>query len=533
MQSSSQVLRKALAACAAALAIAIAGAPSAGATKPVPRLHWKACADGFQCATAKVPKDYARPNAGKVRLAVVRLRAQDKDDRIGSLFVNFGGPGGTAVDTIQAVGKDLFGPLNDRYDIVGFDPRGVGQSSPSIDCAVDQERQGVYSQPYPTPQNLEVGDLVRTDQRYIDRCLKRNPRILPYVSTANVARDMNLLRAAVGDRKLSYLGFSYGTFLGATYESMFPRRTGRLVLDGALDPDQYINQPLGSLDEQTMGFERALGRFIEACAADQVACSGFGGADPLAAFDRLVARAEAAPIPAGGDHPVPVDGDDVRSAAVLGLYAKQLWPLLGAALAQGEAGDGTGLRVLTDAFYAWISDDTYDPGLDRYFTIGAVEQRYPPGLETYLQEGAQSFADYPHFWWNHGYVELAWGLYPVEPRGVFYGPFENLASNPTTLVVGTTFDPATTYEQAIRAVADLGNARLLTMSGDGHTAFGGNSPCIDAAVEAYLEQGTLPPEGTVCQQEVPFVAPESAEAQSQGAGRALRHFAVDSKPLVR
>ena len=523
---------------AGVLVVALAaGAPGASARPAaVPTLSWQECpsAPGFQCTTAKVPKDYANPGKGKIELALTRLPATDRAHRIGSLFVNFGGPGGTAVDTIQAIGKELFAPLNDRFDIVGFDPRGVGQSKPSIDCKVNQETQGIYGQPFTTPENLDVNALVHKDQTYIQRCLALNGGILPYVSTANVARDMDLLRAAVGDDKLSYLGFSYGTFLGATYESMFPTHYRALVLDGALDADGYINRPNQNLQEQSAGFERALGRFFEACAAHKDVCP-FGGDDPHAAFDDLVESLNAQPLPATGTDPRPVDGDDALAGATLATYAKQLWPVLAGALTQAAAGDGTGLRMLADAFYGRLDNGTYDPISDRYFTIGALEQRYPSSVRFYLDAGRHAWAMFDHMWWNTGYSELPYGLYPVQPRGVFYGPFRANPNAATTLVVATRYDPATPYRGSKALVADLGNARLLTMRGDGHTAYGGNSACIDATVDAYLKNLTVPAKGTVCQQEVPFAQPQAAAARaasSRNVQRILRRIDEHVTPAV-
>ena len=183
------------------------------------------------------------------------------------MFINYGGPGGTAVDTTQAVGKDLFGAVNDKFDLVAFDPRGVGQSTPSIDCKANQETQGIYSKPFTTPENLDVGALLGKDKAYIQRCISLNREILPYLSTANVARDMDGIRAAMGDAKLNYFGFSYGTFLGATYASLFPDNYRSMVLDGPVDANSYINNPSAGLREQSAGFEVELGRFFQACAA--------------------------------------------------------------------------------------------------------------------------------------------------------------------------------------------------------------------------------------------------------------------------
>lgn len=511
-------------------ALLIGAAPAAA--DPRVKLDWQDCGEGAECATAAVPRDHSEPRGRTLDLAVVRLPATDRSRRIGSLFVNFGGPGGDAVSTLKAFGRELFAGVNDRLDIVGFDPRGVGGSEGAIDCKVNQETDGVYSQPFTTPENLDVGDLVDKDAGYIERCLELNPGILPWSSTANVARDMDLLRDAVGDDKLTYLGFSYGTFLGATYASLFPHRYRALVLDGALDPDQYINRPLENLREQSAGFERGLDRFLQACAAQQNVCQ-FGGTDPWTAFDELVEQANRAPLPASGPDPRPVDGEDILAAANLVTYNKLNWGVLALGLQGAAAGDGSVLRVIADAFYGRNEDGTYSPGTDRYFTLSALEQRYRSDVDTYLKAGAHSWGLFDHFWYNSGYVELNWGLFPVRPRGVYRGPFKASRSAPTTLVVGTTYDPATPYRGAKRLVSQLGNARLLTMRGDGHTAYGGNSACIDAAVDAYLEEGTLPAEGTTCRQEVPFALPEEVQSQSAAPAAALRRSLRGVAPHVK
>ena len=179
---------------------------------------------------------------------------------------------GTRSSGLHAFGAELFADLNQRFDIVGFDPRGTGQSSNPIDCRVNQETEGLYAQPFTTPYNLDVGAWRARARGYVEACLRNNRGIFRYASTADVARDMDLLRAAVGDAKLTYLGFSYGTFLGATYASLFPHNYRALVLDGAIDPDAYINRPTETLRVQSAGFERGLDRFFQACAADQATC---------------------------------------------------------------------------------------------------------------------------------------------------------------------------------------------------------------------------------------------------------------------
>ncbi|WP_448608557.1 alpha/beta hydrolase [Geodermatophilus sp. URMC 60] len=496
-----------------------AGEPTAVPAAP---LTWAGCgataeasAAGVECATADLPMDYDEPGGARVQIAVARVPAADPADRIGSLFVNPGGPGGEFVTYLQGAGAGIFATLNQRFDIVAFAPRGVTPSTPSIDCRVDQETQGIYSVPVPTPLDIDVDAYVAKVQGYVDACVANNGEILEHVSTANVARDMDALRAAVGDEQLTYLGFSYGTFLGATYASLFPDRHRAMVLDGALDADEYINDPFSAIATQTAGFELALARFTEACAVDQVACSGFGGSDPYLAYDKLLAQADATPIPAAGytADPRPVTADDIRTVTLRLLYAKQRWGLLGAVLAETAAGDGSTVRALLDQLVYADGAST-----DRYFTIGASEQRYPQGdLDVYLDRGAESWASFPHFWSNSGYAEINYALWPAHDEDAFAGPFAVPESSSTPLVIGTTYDPATPYSGAVRLVADLGNARLLTMEGDGHTAYGGKSPCIDAATDAYLIDGALPAEGTVCQQATPFVGVEEVPTTASTA----------------
>jgi pimeloyl-ACP methyl ester carboxylesterase len=532
--------RRALVAMAAGALIAVV-APAAGAHQPGPKpptLDWQPCgeAQNIVCATATVPLDYDKPNGATIDLHLAKSPATDPDPshHLGSMFFNFGGPGADAAIYLELFGADLWPTLNQRYDIIGMDPRGVGQSEPSIDCKANQETEGIYSQPFTTPDNLDPKALVAKDQKYINKCISLNKTILPHVSTANVARDMDLLRRSLGENKLNYFGYSYGTFLGSTYASLFPKNYNRMVLDGPVDATDYINDPLSDLSAQSDGFERALGRFFQACAVDQYACHEFGGKDPWDAYDQLVDRANETPIPAGGPDPRPVDGDDINFAAIGEIYAKQAWGELAEALDLAARGDGTEIRRLVDESYGLLDDGTYDPGSDRYFTIGAVEQRYPKAnVPLYLQLGKRSWSEHDHTWWNNGYVELNYGLWPIHDTDAFAGPFRIPSSSPTPLVVATTYDPATPYRGAKSLVRDLGNARLITMRGDGHTAYGGNSACIDAAVDAYMFSGTLPAAGTKCTQDTPFERFDPAPAAKSLAVRTLIDLRprLHSKPL--
>jgi pimeloyl-ACP methyl ester carboxylesterase len=492
----------------------------------VPQLSWSACHDGFECATATVPKDYKDPGAGTVDLPVIRKAATDTSQRIGSLFLNPGGPGGSGVGFLAAAAGD-FADLNARFDLVSWDPRGVGASAPAIRCLTDAEADARNARPFTTPQNLRTGDWVSDAALYDARCVARNPGTLPYVGTGSTARDLDLLRAAVGDAKLNYLGYSYGTALGATYASLFPGRARALVLDGAVDRRSYFTDPLSGSYDQTASMERELGRFFARCAAQQAVC-GFGGSDPRGAFDQLVAQLQATPLVATDGRPV--TGDTARLAAILAMYSPDLWPLLanGSKLAQHGVGDL--LQILADAALGRDANGHYDGSADQFFAIQGVDGAWPKNPSIYDREGRRAAPDFPHFFFNHGFTELGWGLYPVRGHGLFRGPFSNPPAAAPALVVGTTFDPATPYAEAQKLTQELGNARLLSMDGDGHTAsYAGNSPCIDGAVTAYLVALALPPEGTVCQQvKDPFPAAAAAPQAlvSSGAATAAWRAAV-------
>jgi pimeloyl-ACP methyl ester carboxylesterase len=489
-------------------------------------LNWQDCGGGYQCANLQVPRDYRHPHGATFNLGIIRLPAQGQ--RLGALFVNFGGPGGDAVDTIHAIGAGLFGAVNDHFDIVGVDPRGVTETQPSVDCHANQETQGIYSEPFTTPFNLDKNGLIAKDRQYIQQCIDENgTNVLRYLSTENTARDMDRVRAAMGDSRLNYFGFSYGTYLGSTYATLFPNRYRAMVLDGPLDLNAYGNLPMENLREQSDGFEHALSRFFQACAAHQDICQ-FGGDDPADAYEQLVQSAYQNPLPAGGSDPRPVGGDDMIAGAILAMYAKQLWPFLIQALQEADNGDGTTFRLLADAFYGRNDDGSYAPGGDRYFLITAADQLYAKvhghnnrGAELYFDAGNHSWGLFPHGWWNAGYAELNYGLYDVRPNDVYRGPFRASSSSPTMLEVATTYDPATPYRGALRTAAQLGNDRLLTMRGDGHTAYGGNSQCIDDFVNAYIETLALPPVGTVCDQQVPFGGAGSARTTRLNLNRIL------------
>jgi pimeloyl-ACP methyl ester carboxylesterase len=529
-----QLVPRALVAAVAAFGLLVATAPAMAGTHKSSGLEWGPCANadataaGWECATYKAPLDYDHPGAGFTKIAVTRLPAQDQEHRIGGLFINYGGPGGDAVATTQEIGVDLFGVVNDRFDLVAFDPRGVGESSPAISCNASGETEGIYAAPFTTPENLDVNAVLAKDRAYVKKCVQLNKEILPHASTANVARDMDAIRALMGDKKLNYFGFSYGTFLGATYSSLFPDNYRAMVLDGPVDAKQYINNPQPNLREQSAGFERGLDRFFQACAQDKTTCP-FGGTDPWAAYDALVAQADVLAIPADGftEDPRPVNGDALLNGTLITLYNKGNWPLLAQGLTEASQGDATIMRLLADIAWGNNFDGTWDPGIDRYFTIGAIEQTYPRDIGGFLEAGDNSWGMFEHFWWNSGYVEINYALWPIHDQDAFYGPFTASKSAPTVLEVATTYDPATPYRGARRLATQLGNVRFLTMVGDGHTAYLNGSPtCIDSAIVAYIGTLDLPDKGTVCTQNLPFVQPPAASATSAMPAATGSNFAA-------
>jgi pimeloyl-ACP methyl ester carboxylesterase len=463
--------------------VGVAAAPSAGAAE---RLRWQACDEGFECATAHVPRDYARPGGAQIRLALIRKPASDRAHRIGSLFMNPGGPGGSGVDFLRFAPPGAVARFSERYDLVGFDPRGVGASEPAArDCAPR------YGNRFVRPETLDRGALRAAAEEHVRRCVGANRDILPHLTTANVARDLDRLRAAVGDDRLNFLGLSYGGMIGETYTTLFPGRTGAIVLDSPVDGEVWSRRPLEASREQEASFERSLGRFARWCSLHHPGCP-LGADDPIDDLDALVERLNE--TPASGD----VHGDAALEAIEETLYSRFGWEPLADALAAAAAGDGSvlaqlgagGAGNLASAYPAYMMNET----------------RFPRRFEPFLRANEHAYALSHHFWWIRGYEWAGVSLYPLRPRGVYRGPFSHSPKAPAVLVIGGTHDPAAPYIWSKRLTADLGNARLLTYRGDGHGAITDLNPCIVGNVLAYLEGNVLPPAGASCAQQAPGAA---------------------------
>ncbi|MFE4665745.1 alpha/beta hydrolase [Streptomyces sp. NPDC056716] len=460
---------------------------------------WRSCGvPGFQCATMRAPLDYARPGAGDVRLAVARKKATGPGTRLGSLLVNPGGPGGSAVDFLQSyAGIGYPAEVRARYDMVAVDPRGVARSEP-VKC-LDGPGMDRYTRTDVTPDSEKERDaLVASYQKYAEGCGAQSPRLLRHVSTVEAARDMDLLRAVLGDKKLNYVGASYGTFLGATYAGLFPGRTGRLVLDGAMDPSLSARRL--NLD-QTAGFETAFRAFAKDCASRSGCPLGKKGTAPGQIGRNLKSffgKVDARPIPTGDEDGRRLTESLATTGVIAAMYDEGAWPQLREALTSAmRHNDGTGLLMLSDSYYEREPDGNYTNLMFANSAVNCLD--LPPAFDTPDQVRA-ALPDFekasPVFGEGFAWSALNCAYWPVAATGE---PHRIAAKGAAPIVVvGTTRDPATPYRWAQSLSRQLSSGRLLTYDGDGHTAYGRGSACIDRAINSYLLRGAAPRDGKRC-----------------------------------
>ncbi|MCX6502730.1 MAG: alpha/beta hydrolase [Microbacterium sp.] len=454
-------------------------------------LEWSDCG-GFDCTMVTAPLDWEDPELGEIELSVIRQRATD-GDAIGSLLTNPGGPGASGVDLIRqsldfAVGEVL--PAS--YDIIGFDPRGVGEST-AVRC-YDAAQMDAYLFDIPpgTRGSAEWNaDLVAGEQAFAQACQANSGGILEYVTTTQSARDLDLLRGVLGDAKLNYLGYSYGTFLGATYAKLFPERVGRLVLDGALDPSVSESDVSTT---QAIGFENALRTYMASCLADS-GCPFAGSVDDaMADLGTLLARVDRSPIRNTDGRMLGADA--LLTAIVAALYSESSWSYLTAALAGAAQGDAVTAFELAD-FYYNRSDGVYlDNSTEAFTAYNCMD--YP--TETPEEQAAASAilaAQAPivaPYWESDVDGCASW---PFPPTGVR----ETITADGAApiVVIGTTGDPATPYDWAVSLADQLSSGVLITRVGEGHTGYNKGNTCVDSAVEAYLLDGTVPEDGLRCE----------------------------------
>ncbi|MFJ6798429.1 alpha/beta hydrolase [Streptomyces sp. NPDC091268] len=459
------------------------------------KLSWRECGvPGFQCSTMKAPLDYAHPEAGDIEIAVARRPAGSPGKRLGSLVVNPGGPGGSGIGYLQAyAGIGYPAQVRAAYDMVSFDPRGVDRSSP-VEC-LSGPAMDKYTQVDQTPDDAaERARLVASYKEFAAGCQAHSARVLPHVSTVDAARDMDLLRGVLGDEKLTYVGASYGTLLGATYAQLFPDRVGRLVLDGAMDPSRSA---LELNRDQTEGFETAFRAFAEDCAKQPDCPLGKGDPDAVAArLKEFFRKVDARPVPSG-DAGRPLGESLATTGVIAALYDENAWPQLREALAAAMDGDGSLLLGLADSYYEREPSGKYANLMFANAAVNCLDQ--PPAFSgpEAVDAALPSFEKAsPVFGAGLAWASLNCAYWPVKATGQA-GPLTAKGAAPI-LVVGTTRDPATPYKWAQALAKQLDSGVLLTYDGDGHTAYGRGSDCIDTAVNTYLLEGQAPPDGKKC-----------------------------------
>ncbi|MGW6509052.1 alpha/beta hydrolase, partial [Streptomyces niveus] len=475
------------------------------------KLDWKACptpsaAEGggtapsplpggtkWECASMAAPLDYAKPKGATIELALIRAKTSDPGKRIGSLVFNFGGPGGSGVTGLPSFGND-YDKLRTRYDLVSFDPRGVGRSDP-VECKDDKQLDSYYATDMTPDDAAEEKSYVNGLKWYAGGCEQKSGKALPHVGTVNAARDMELMRQVLGDDKLNYFGISYGTELGGVYAHLYPKSVGRAVFDAVVDPNQSSEQ--GSLG-QAKGFQLALTNFAKDCVSRGDACK-LPGSTPKEIENfvvQLLDQLDKKPIAGLGDRKL--TETQATNGIAQTLYSKEYWPLLEQGLDEADGGSGALLLVLSDAMNGRNEKGQYSNIQAANAAVNCVDSKQRYTL-------AQTKAKLPEFRKVSPVFGdfLGWGLlgcseWPVP--GEWEKPDVSAPGAAPILVIGNTGDPATPYEGAQAMAKALGDGVgvELTYEGQGHGAYNAGSACVQNAVNGYLLDGKVPKAGTVC-----------------------------------
>ncbi|CAM5651749.1 proteinase [Streptomyces spiroverticillatus] len=446
---------------------------------------------GMECSRLTVPIDYANPGLGTVDLAVGRYRTSGADtDRKGSLVFNFGGPGASGLTTL-AEAKDTYKSLGKRYDLVSFDPRGVGRSAP-VTCGKEAEGELEEGDGAPqTPadgQKLDAGELVKEAKEIAAGCAKHTGKLLPHVGTINVSRDMDVLRQALGDEKLNYMGISYGTRLGSVYAAQFPEKSGRLVLDAV---DTLTENSRVSGLNQARAFQQAFDTFLATCAEQYKKDCPLGSTvkDATGTVDRVVASLGKAPLKAKDGSEFGVA--ELRSAMSMAMYAPQAWGALAFGIAEID-------KNRDPAILAELNElgDMSGNGDEAILAVNCADD--PDRTPLTDEELARIEKDFTQASPDFGRDMIGGAISCTGwPAGTdFIRTLENVKA-PKVLLIGTKGDPATPYRWTEETAQRLGNAVVLRYDGEGHGAYA-SSPCIREKTDAYLVDGTLPEDGTAC-----------------------------------
>jgi pimeloyl-ACP methyl ester carboxylesterase len=495
----------------AALLTATAAQPAraqAGAAVPVPVLTWADCGNGFQCASAIVPLDYTHPHDRRIQLALTRLPATDAAHRAGAVFVNPGGPGISGVTVVRNGARQIFTPdVRARYDIVGFDPRGVGDSTPVRCFATNTEAQAFWAATPIFPITASQERVVAATARaYTSHCQHQAGDLLRHVSTADTARDMDLLRAAIGDTKLTYWGLSYGSYLGEVYANLFPDRIRAMVLDGVVDPRAWAERTVDFLTSEAVAGGQTLDSFLTECAsAGAPRCAFAEPTDSTAAglrhrLQALLARVRQAPIPVPGSQPPqPITYQDLIGGLQGAMSEPGSWSTLAQALHALEHNDPTGaaaLHALGIPPNPPTPSAAYNNVQDASMAVFCTDTDLPHQPQAWPQLAARAARQAPLFAPIGLYTRMSCATWPTSPER-YTGPWNRHTSAPILLVT-VTGDPDTPYSGALQAGRELANARILTVDGYGHTSVHAASGCALRAENQYLLTGNPPPADTHC-----------------------------------
>ncbi|WP_405474658.1 alpha/beta hydrolase [Paenarthrobacter ilicis] len=453
-------------------------------------VEWSSCQDGFLCGKVKVPLDYGNPAGGDIDLSVIKLPSTN--NKQGSVLVNPGGPGGSGVDFVKDAGKSLITEkLRANFDVVGFDPRGVGRSAP-VTCMTDAERDAARTKVFRKNTDDGLAAAFTFNKTLADQCAQQTGPVLGHIDTVSAAKDLDVLRAVMNDAKLNYLGFSYGTFLGSTYASLFPDNVGRLVLDGAVDPS-ISNEELTA--GQAKAFERAIRTYVANC-QQQNSCPLSGSVDNgVQEIRDLINAVDQNPQTAKDGRTV--TSNDFVNGLILPLYNDQSWPALTQALEAAFSGDASPMMRLADLGADREANGKYSSNSALAFqAINCLDYPMVWDAAGMRAEEQQLMQDSPTFGSFFAYGGVNCRDWPYKNTRT-PAPVEYKGTAPI-VVVGTTGDPATPLEWSQSLRKQLGNASLVTWEGEGHTAYGRSNTCVSNAVDDYFVDGKLPQDGIKC-----------------------------------
>jgi pimeloyl-ACP methyl ester carboxylesterase len=489
---------------------------------PVPQLAWRDCGDGVQCAEAMLPLDHDQPKGDLISVALARRPATDQAHRIGTLFVNNGGPGNSVVDFVRGDAVDVLpADVQARFDVVGFDPRGVGESTP-LRCFSSAEEQAefVSSRPgYPIGA-AEIAAFTSSSAEIGRKCAEARQPILSHMSTANVARDLDLLRQAVGDHALNFAGYSYGGLLGATYAAMFPDTIRAMVLDGVADPSEWTRadrvaktQPVTTRLHSARATGAALESFLELCQQAGNACS-FGSSDPGVdasdKFDRLLDRLHEGTVEIDGpDGSIPVTEAFVLDSMRGGLQFPPAWAFMSDQLQMvfdSAFPDGSPfVPANADAGDEPLEPpQAYDNSFESMLAVLCSESTNPTDPEAWIDADAAARADDGYFGPDWTWLSQPCATWPVHDKDAYLGPFESAPTAPL-LFLNSVADAASDYEAVDEIASGFDGSSILTLEGPGHPASFMNNSCVDASISAYLIDVVPLVNGSVCPSEVqPF-----------------------------